>query len=318
MSLLFFGINTFAQTITSNAGSINLSAFPLNPNPGEIVRIEASSLSVDLNGSEIIWSINGITRERAIGRKDFSFTAGQLGEVLRVSVTVISIDGKIITENISITSSEIDLLWESGSYTPPFYKGKALNTVGETVRVIAMPNVLSSSGVKFGAKSLIYAWSFSDYAISEKSGYGKNIFEFRTSPRVNNISVAVYNRNNEFVGSNDITIQTYNPFVLIYEQDPLLGTNFGSAIGEEFLLEKDEVVLDAYPFFFSTQNKDGFGIEYDWSMNGRDISAPGPKNSILTLRRDGEGVSNISVDVRNIDNFFQTTFERLKINFFNR
>ena len=56
----------------------------------------------------------------------FTFTAGSLGKTQKVTVNGVENDGTSITQSISVMPASIDLIWQAHSYTPPFYKGKAL------------------------------------------------------------------------------------------------------------------------------------------------------------------------------------------------
>jgi len=312
------GMLSNAQT-PSSSSSFSVEATPQTPGPYERVDLGLSSFSIDLNRSTISWFINNELVRSGIGKKTFSFTTGALGETSKVTVSVNSGALGNINQTISITPSEIDLLWETvGVYTPPFYKGKALPTSQSLIRVVAIPHLKISGGNELSSDSLIYKWKknnkYRDF--NEQSGYGKNSVVFKRDllRQSEIVEVEVVSSNGGLSGYNSVFFEQHSPEILFYEQNPLEGVIYEKALDEEFDMKSNEVTIVAEPYFFSTNSRENTNLSFEWSLNNKVLDSELNKGSITFRTDGGVGASKISLGVKHLVKFLQFTNKTLNIN----
>lgn len=296
---------------------ISVEILPKVPSPNERVNIFVQSFSSDLNKGYFVWRINGVNQLEGNGETSFSFSAPESGRSLTVSLFIEKEDGGTITRSFDFSPADVDIVYEAETYTPPFYKGKALFTSESTFRLIAMPNFLSSNGNRVSPNTLIYNWSINGTNIQSQSGYGKRVFrgEGGIVQRPLNVSVEVSASNSGLRAKGDIFLNYSEPEVVLYENNPLLGFISERAISGEFLLERPEIELQAVPYFFSTPQKDSSFINYKWKMNGNDLLSSG--DSFVNFRNDsGEaGRARISLETEHFSKILQITQSVVNLNF---
>jgi hypothetical protein len=123
---MFLTPKTQAQIPVGLEERLTLNTIPEKPGANQDVYAEIESYAIDLSRSQVTWLINGVIKKQGFGERTFSFKTGPLGSSMNLRVVAISPQGQSIEEEIVIQTSEVDLIWKADSYTPPFYKGKAL------------------------------------------------------------------------------------------------------------------------------------------------------------------------------------------------
>ena len=78
--------------------------------------------------------------------------------------------------------TSVDVLWSAYSYTPPFYKGKALAPSRGSVVLVALPQLVTRNGSPIEPKNIIYTWSRRGVILGKSSGLGKNQVVLRAEP----------------------------------------------------------------------------------------------------------------------------------------
>jgi len=101
-----------------------------------------------------------------------------------------------------------------------------------------------------------------------------------------------------------ISIKSYDPKIVFYKKDALLGTLFNKAILGSFDLLEEEISIEAYPFFFSKDDVFRSNLKYNWSMNNKKIE---DNNNIIILRKseNSSGNSSINLKIENKNKFMQ-------------
>src|SRR3989344_9700476 len=153
----FFGIAN-AQLDALPQTSLSVEMIPENPGPNTLVYVSVVSYATNINASKITWNVNGKTQKSGMGEKTFSFTTGDMNTTTTLEILVETQEGEGIEKTFIIKPVGVDLVWESDGFVPPFYKGKALFSHQNKITIIALPHILSTSGVEIGAKNLIYTW----------------------------------------------------------------------------------------------------------------------------------------------------------------
>lgn len=321
-SLLFafvFSVPAFAQYNTIPQDDINIAMSPENPGPNQNVSVSLTSYSTSIDAATITWRVNGKTIQSGLGLKDFSFTTGGVNTTTTLSVVVNASDGQRIVKTISIKPASVDLLWQTDSYTPPFYKGKPLFSYQNFITFIAVPHMVGSNGVEIGPKSLIYKWTLNGTVDAANSGAGKNTYSLQGSiiARPLNMQVEVTSPNNDGVGIANTNVTPINPSIVFYAKSPIYGIAFQNAFqNTESLSGSQEVTVVAEPFFFGNLLSNSSDLSYAWTVNGVNINDDGHQPEQVFRQPAGtSGTSNISVTVTSADKILQTADNNFYLNF---
>ncbi|MFA5997182.1 MAG: hypothetical protein WC791_01690 [Candidatus Paceibacterota bacterium] len=294
---------------------LQITTTPKNPGPNTSVNITVESYLTDLDKAYINWSLNNKVVLKGLGERHFGFQNGSSGETTNLTITIATNGGQILTRDLSWTPVGITLFWQADTYTPPFYKGKPLLSPEAAVTVIATPDNTDPKNA-LGAGDLVYTWQKEGTVQTKFSGYGKNSFSFTGPIPLSHSSVSVK------VSSIDDTINSEatasfplsNPFVLFYENHPLLGVQYNQSFSAETYLSNRELSLSAEPFFFSNNSLGMQTLRYNWSVNGNKTQN---NNRDITLRNDtgAKGSTDISLTVTSLPHIFQAASRELRINF---
>lgn len=307
-----------AQSIPGISNPVTISLIPENPRPNDSVTVTIQSFSVDLDAALITWIVNGKKVASAVGQKTYSLNAGALGSISRVDVSATS-PGISVTESVIIRPADVSLLWESDTYTPPFYRGKALHSYNGFFRITAIPELMGSNGKLIDSKDLIYTWKKNGTIVADSSGYGKNQFVSSQTSYLRegeDVTVEVSAPRDSLVASRSITIRPIVPKVLFYEKNGLYGELYNKAITSRFALDVDEVTLTVEPYFFSISDKRASNMSYVWKLNGREVPDFTDENEITLRREDDQaGRSELSVVLQNRNKLLQGAKEDILITF---
>lgn len=295
---------------STGASPISLNAYPLNPKPGETVRATVKSYSMDLDRSTITWRLGSKVLATGIGEKSVSFQAGTTGSSQTLTVSVSSTSGQA-TQSVTFSPAEVDLIWEAKSYTPPFYKGKALMPYQSNVVITAMP---ASS---IDPNKLIYTWKEDGKTLGSMSGYGKKKIEVQTGVIMKpiNVSVVVSSQDGTYSATGKLSINMVSPEPVFYVNSQLLGIQFHYGIDRNILMKNNEMKLKVIPYYFSNPYKHTSPVlGYKWSINGIGTGREGDQN--LTVRHpDTAGSSQVSVKIENSASILQYSTPSIIINY---
>jgi len=302
--VLFFFPLFFINGQTSD-NPISLSLSPESPGINKEVVVTLQSESVDLGLSNIKWTLNGSVRLVGVGERRARFTTGGLGSTSRINVVVETDTGDSFTREVSVRPGEVNIIWEAFSYTPPFYKGKALSSSASLVTLVALPEIADSQGKKIDPKKLVYTWSQSGVVLGNSSGVGKQSVILqnevrREEPLVASVSVSLGGSSARL---RDVAVvPVFEQEVLIYEKRPLEGVVYSSVLQDVYSFEQDEVIFRAEPYFFSLDDVFSGLLGYRWRVNGEDIAVPRKdQGKEITFRREGveEGQAIVALEIVN-------------------
>jgi hypothetical protein len=305
--LIVFGIFNQTQAIDDFFAEFS----PENPGPNTTVSAKANSYSFDINRASISWIVNGQTKLKGTGEKNFSFQTGDIGSVTKLSVLITTEKGASFRKDFSFRTADVDILWEALTYTPQGYKGKALATSESLIRITAVPHFPES----VSPSKLIYDWSVDFKNKPDVSGLGKRTFLLKSAQvfQENKISVSVSNYDRSVIAKKNISIKISQPKIIFYEENPLEGTRFNQVLQKDFQMASDTINIRAEPFFFSTINLKN--LLYEWAMNNQKI-LPETFSNILSLARgEQSGKSAIGLKISNPINIMQFAENSLQINY---
>ena len=123
---------------------LNLVATPSSPSPNQSVSVEAQTPASDGTRANFIWTVDGVRQSDAsgFGKNIFTFTAGGVGSIKHISVRVEPFADLPVTASKDIYTTDLALPWTAKTYTPKWYKGKALAIPNSHIRVAAIPTFI--------------------------------------------------------------------------------------------------------------------------------------------------------------------------------
>ena len=305
----FFAFKTSAQV---QNGDIVLNISPEYPKANEQVTALVSTYTTDLNSARISWILNGDTVLEGVGKKSFSFTVGTSDFQTNLEVKIETLSGSIIDKKITISPSNLDLLWEAyDTYVPPFYKGKALAPAEGMIKVVAFPNTQNLAGFN-------YKWKLDDKSQPDSSGYEKNYFVYKNSylEDSNQIETTASDLFGNNIGFNKITITPGTPKIIFYKRDQNIGTRWENALSDGFVINKNGDVIVAVPYFFSGKDLNSGTLTFDWLLNGEKPLIPNPNNVFpLKPENNTSGAADIKLIINNPKTLFQSMSKEINVNF---
>lgn len=314
--LISFGTKVLAVS----ESDILVNVIPSSPAPYEDVDITLNSYAANLDTVLITWSLNSKTISSGIGKKSFSLKAPGAGSETTVKASISLAENEIETR-IMIRPSVMVLLYQAtDSYVPPFYRGKALPSLGSEIKVVAMPEIKSSSasGSFVNSKNMTYAWK-KDYSNEVgASGYGKNYFLYTNDylDETNNISVTALTVDQKYSSEAGIEIGTAQPKIIFYKNDDTLGTIWENALTNPYKIEETEVV-EAAPYFISPKEILNPRLVWNWYINGNILNILDFRKNIMPLQAQSgiSGTSNLKLQIESKDKIFQTASKEINIEF---
>lgn len=277
------------------AATLTLTLDPVYPGPGDTVRVRARTSAIELRSSQITWTVNGVVRQQSIGGDTFTFTAGKVGDTAIIEVGARSIGDRTLLGNATVRVGDVAIAWEARTYTPPFFRGRALQGPNADVTLLALPTVMNEKGVLYDPGELTYEWYFNDEDTPSTVGVGLTSVQFHNAYGFDDLMVIV--RVKDPVDTPRALAHTTIPLaqteVHLYPDDPLKGTLYANALGDTYTLAAHDVTLAAEPYYFSAETRDDPTLTYTWSIGGTPTDARGR----LTLAPQGSGVGSAMVSL---------------------
>lgn len=288
---------------------------PNYPKPGEMVWINLSMYTADLDSADIAWYRNGKQELLGKGLKQYSFRNAESGKTTNIEIRVRLQNGTSFSKKLSFAPASIDLVWEADSYVPPFYQGKALHPRQGKVKVVAIPDFVLD-GKRIKAEKLIYEWSDGLQVYQSQSGYGRNVLFLNGSILGSSEEVEVLVRDPEsnLVAQAFLSIPTTDPEIVFYQNDSYYGFIFDQALRGQTELTSQEIEVFVSPLFITKEL--GSALQYNWRLNGQAVpELQGSRTAIFRKPENSAGQSNIRVEVKNDKKILQFADSSLTINF---
>ncbi len=298
---------------TASFNLISIKTTPATPGPNEPVTITLKSFSTDLSASKITWYVDKILIKEGVGETTFTANTGDTGESIAIDVVILTNRGEEIKKHIALAPMEVDVLWEAQTYTPPFYKGKALPSYQSIVKMSAIPrhNATSSNPLAFA-----YKWTF-DRTSGAGEGFGKSSTLVRATwpDSAINVGVEVSVPGTDVVGAKEISISSVDPIINFYQNMPLLGTYFDQVMLSASTIG-GQLSLRAVPYFFSTDNLKNNELVYELKI-GNTRTPIGLNPMAITIPRvdvNGE-TKTISLHIQNPKHIIQEAAASTQVTF---
>lgn len=328
IAAIFFAIGSLFLIASPTLAQIDVPVVPADfslqlspeiPGPGSTVSAQVQSYGENLARAHITWSLNGKIIDDGVGIVGTSFVVGAIGSsnILRVSATLPS--GRSLSTSATIRPAGVDLLWQSRVYTPPFYSGKASVPYDASITFSAIPFFVGADGTRLNPANLTYTWHLNGLVLGNISGRGAQTVTM-PGPKIYRgvtVSVDVSNADGSIRATRSTSFNGEQPFILFYEDDPLLGVRFERSLPQSVSLTRTEATISAFPYFFSTENRGGGLLSYTWTLNGAPASPSNQNPADLVLRQTGgaAGTASIALSIQNLSQIFQATNLNLTVNF---
>lgn len=288
---LLFPMSAFAAGLDL----VKIITTPTTPGPNQEVKVTLQSYAVDLNTTEIVWYVDKEPVKQGVAEKNITIQTKDLGEPTVIDIVITPTYGVRLNKQLIVEPSEVDLLWEADTYTPPFYKGKALPTFKSMVKMTAIPrkNSYSSSPSAF-----YYKWTYNRIeGLGEALGMSSTLIRSGWPNSSVPVTVNVSIPNTEWKGAETVNIPGYNPKIVLYEQQPLLGTLFHRALTPSTKGVGNTFSVRAVPYFFSTDNYLNKDLVYSWNINGETVQTSAEPTNV-ELVKNGKGAEQFDVNLR--------------------
>lgn len=299
LSILFFAVPAHAQSsFTDTQDTISIAMRPEHPAPGESVHLSATSLQTDLERSDVTWYADNKVLAQGPGMKDSVLTAGPLGSETDIFVVANSADGTSASGKAFIRPTELDLLWESDSYVPPFYRGRAIPSAGTMLHLQAIPRFKAQEGTMVSERDIVYTWKRNGVVQQSASGRGKSYAQLPAPVLfgVDTIEVDASSLDGSLEAQGQVVVPSAEPTLALYEDHPLFGTMYHQALTAQTFISDSEMTFAAVPYFAQAQSPSDPRLIYNWKVNGRSVPAVDSNSSKLTINATGSsGLARIEL-----------------------
>lgn len=288
-------------TVKDLGGPLFLSINPNNPKLGDEVTITLSSFTSNINKNKITWGVNEELLLEGIGEKTFSLVIASTSPT-RITVSTDDFDGRPATREIVIEPGDMHLIWETDSFSPFFYDGKSLPSIGSTIRLKAFPDIYYG-GAKVPNEMIYFNWTYNNNDLADQSGWGRDSASIAVtdSSRSNIISLRISDPDKEVTyRTASIVIPTRQPEFIFYPADPISGLFYPKGYSTTINDVKNEIT--AVPFNLGVPLD---FISYDWTSVGVTSSQQeGPTVDLSYFLTNNEINKNITFTATALNNEF--------------
>src|SRR5262249_48045983 len=153
-----------------------------------------------------------------------------IGQKTTIAVAADTGEGLALSASAVIVPVQIDLYLSSDSYTPPFYRGRALPTSGTNVRAEAIPHLATAGGAEVPSSDIIVTWRKDGQVIADVSGKGRTSALFPLNFGIGTISVEAQVLDGSLSGEASQRVPQADPQLVLYEDHPLYGLTYFAAL----------------------------------------------------------------------------------------
>jgi hypothetical protein len=297
---------------------LTYSITPDAPGPNDPVSISLHSYYLDLSNANIEWMLDGKTMSEGTGLTEVSTVAGAQGTEHDVTAIVTTPDGAGADVTIAIIPTSLDLLYDANSYVPPFYMGRAMPSSGTTINIQALPNFVTPEGKRLTPDTIVYNWKQDGRVLKAFSGKGKSSLSVAASLPHDSTTVSVdaVSADGRLHGAASVRIPTVESAITLYQDHPLFGIQYYSAMGTPAFVPDTEMTFAVAPYFAPAHASNDPALQYTWQVNGMDvpINASAP-NEITIDASKSSGFAWINVAVSHITDFFTNLADQWDVQF---
>jgi hypothetical protein len=298
---LFPFVSAQAQfAIPQIASIVSITATPASPAPHQRVHLSVGAFTTDVSAPS--WTVNGKT---VAANSDGSLDI-QVGSANEKTVVTVSVTGARGRESATRTliPATIDLLVDSTSYTPPFFKGRPLASAGTAMRVQAIPH-LGGGTTPVSIGNITFTWRQGGTVVASGRGVATVVLSGPPLFGSDTLSVDAQSVDGLYGASASITIPGLDPKTVLYIDNPLVGVEYYNALQDGSSVADVESSLIAVPYFTDAVSLHDPRFTYEWSVNGQPLSNADTHSNEITVNSGGSnGDAHISLMLSSTVNFF--------------
>lgn len=305
-------------TIPGATSALLISSSPRYPAPDSSVTLTLQSSLYNLNTSDIVWIVNGKQSAQGTGLKTLALQTGSAGSRIDVVVDISGASGAA-SASATIIPTSVDLLWESDSYVPPFYQGRALASAGSSVRVVAIPNFSRPGSAPMAPGKIVFTWTKDGEVMESLSGLGRSTITL-DGPMLfgtETISVEATASDGSVSGQGVLRIPDTEPQLALYEDHPLFGTLYHRALGTTTFVPSNEMSFVAVPYFAAVTTATTRSLEYAWRVNGSPVAADTVYSNEITINAASStgATALIDLSLTHATNYFMSAEHSWRVTF---
>lgn len=294
---------------TASLDGIDISASPTSPAPGISVTVSVVSYTTDLNGASINWLVGGKSFAKGTGMTSVTVPAPAIGKTVTIMASINTVEGASIQKVVTIKSSSIDMIEETSGYVPPLYRGKEPFIYQNTLKIIAVPHINDANGNPIDPKNLIYTWKQDSTVLGDQNGHGKQSLTITGAliARPFTIDVQVSSADGSISGESEIGVVATAPSLAFYQDDPLYGVLYNTAVGDSVGLLHNQLKIVAVPYGFDAPTTGAGSLSHSWSVNDTLHDELASSTSIILATPSGSsGSSDVGLTIQNNNQILQT------------
>jgi hypothetical protein len=320
LSFPFFSFAQIEYNIPKFEQQLDAIVTPLFPKPNERVNIRIWSGFFDTDTALFSWSIDGKVALQGRGENELDFVMKDLGQITTITLFIEPDGGVGFSKTYQFASADVPLVFDAQTYTPPFYKGRALLAEKASYKVVATPRVPDGRGGTIPKDELIYSWKRNGNFAGLKSGLGKYVFSVNGDDLEyeEKIEIEIKNKAGTSYARNTLILYPKRPVLYFYEVHPLFGALYSKELSnlKNYVLTNKEINITAEPFFFPIESgKIIPNTFFTWKSNGIAVTSGIGQNTV-TFRNEGKnGTALIETKAQSPTSIFHDTFARLSLRF---
>lgn len=283
--IVFFAMchSVYAQNIVNQTG-LALALKPEFPEPHEMVEVTFSDYGTQVSDYTIMWYIDGVEQKNFKNLRSITIDAGSLGNTKQVRASLVKANAPTLHTSLAITPIYIDIILESDTYVPRFYKGRSLPSNDANMRATAVVH----TGAYIPAYPLSYTWSmgetiFGGGGIKNASALTFTLPFFQNGP----LQLDIFDSRGIHLGKKYVFIAEQKPTLLFYEFSPLKGLSH-RALDTTTHHTEQETTIYGEPYFFKNPNLHTSNTKTEWKIGSTIVqNTSTPKNAITLHQSEG-------------------------------
>ena len=295
--------------VAASLDAVTIESNPPHPAPGQNTVIKVISFSTDLTIADIVWYVDGVTAGKGTGLTSITVKTPSNSKSQAIIASIKTAEGMEIKKVITLTPADVNIVWESDGYVPPFYKGKSPYAHQGKIKFTAMPNFFDAAGRPIPANQLVYKWKSGYQVLGNESGFNKQsiVVDGNSTQDTITVRVEVSTKDSGIIGEASVAIDSSAPTIVFYKESPLYGTMYNVAAGARTSLTEKDTRIKAVPYSFSWDDKTNGKLQYTWLVNSIERSDLASSDTINLVRNeDQEGISSIGLRINNFGNILQS------------
>ncbi len=283
-------------------GNVSITLDPQYPNPGDQVTATIDDYAINGGGANITWFFDGLSAPNVSDSRKITFTAPAVDTAMTVVARLTFRDGKTIEAKRILRPLYLDLIIEPQTYTPLFYKGRALPTKGSVVNINAL---LQNKNGPVNSAEYTYSWTLNYKSVYGGVRPGGNWAQIVVPHgKSSTITIAIQDKKGVTVARKLVAIPTVDLEVQFYELRSLLGLG-QKAITGDFFVTGNSASIKAVPYYLDTRSINS-NLFTEWSINNQPVLSGNSDPFEINLERGATGSAQIGFKLRNLSELLQS------------